>query len=188
MLIVNVDYSILSIMDRELLLLGLLRRRDMHGYKLHEFIERDLAICTDLKKPTAYFLLDKMEKQGWISRHDEQDGKRPARRVYRLTDTGEEVFQRLLRQNLSDYHVPIFSTDAGLAFADEVPIAELMRLLEQKRAQIDAELAQMSHVPDHAGLLQLVIEHRRHYLETEARWLESILNRLNASTERGTES
>ena len=41
-------------MDRELLLLGLLRRSDMHGYQLHEFIERDLATVsyTHLTLPT----------------------------------------------------------------------------------------------------------------------------------------
>ena len=35
-------------MERELLLLGFLRRENMHGYKLNEFIERDMAACTDL--------------------------------------------------------------------------------------------------------------------------------------------
>ena len=47
-------------MERQLLLLGLLRREDMHGYRLNEFIERDMAFCTDVKKPTAYYLLDKL--------------------------------------------------------------------------------------------------------------------------------
>ena len=50
-------------MERELLLLGVLRQGEMHGYQLHDFIERSLAFCTDLKKPTAYFLLDKMGSQ-----------------------------------------------------------------------------------------------------------------------------
>jgi len=63
-------------MNRELLLLGLLRQSEMHGYKIIEFIERDLAICTDLKKPTAYFLLDKMAQNGWISWMEEREGKR----------------------------------------------------------------------------------------------------------------
>ena len=47
-------------MDDKLLLLGILRRQEMHGYQLFEFIDRDLAACTNLKKPTAYYLLNRM--------------------------------------------------------------------------------------------------------------------------------
>ncbi|MBL8155487.1 MAG: helix-turn-helix transcriptional regulator, partial [Anaerolineae bacterium] len=64
-------------MDRELLLLGLLRREDMHGYQLHEFINQNMASCIDLKKPTAYYLLDRMAESGWISASAVQEGSRP---------------------------------------------------------------------------------------------------------------
>jgi len=43
--------------ERELLLLGLLRKREMHGYQLSEFLETHLAIFFDIKKATAYNLL-----------------------------------------------------------------------------------------------------------------------------------
>src|SRR5689334_24991696 len=105
-------------MDRELLLLGLLRRAHMHGYQLHEFIERDLATCTDLKKPTAYFLLDKMTRLGWITQREEREGNRPARRVYQVTAAGEAQFQQLLRENLSGSATTRFTGDIGLIFAD----------------------------------------------------------------------
>ena len=61
-------------MEKKLLLLGLLRRQEMHGYQLNEFIDNNLALCTDLKKPTAYYLLDQMSKDGWISAEAEQEG------------------------------------------------------------------------------------------------------------------
>lgn len=53
-------------MERKLLLLGILRQQEMHGYQLYEFIERDLAACTNLTKPTAYYLLNKMAEDNWI--------------------------------------------------------------------------------------------------------------------------
>ena len=34
-------------MERELLLLGFLRREQAHGYRLNEFIEREMTACTD---------------------------------------------------------------------------------------------------------------------------------------------
>ena len=81
-------------MDRKLLLLGLLRQQEMHGYQLYEFIERELSFCTDLKKPTAYYLLNKMAERGWIVEEQSQEGKRPPRKVFRLTAQGEAAYQR----------------------------------------------------------------------------------------------
>ena len=65
-------------MERELLLLGFLRREQAHGYRLNEFIEREMTACTDIKKPTAYFLLDKMAHEGRGDRHGDvhRDGTR----------------------------------------------------------------------------------------------------------------
>ncbi len=165
-------------MDRELLLLGLLRQMDMHGYRLAEFIERDLTICTDLKKPTAYFLLDKMVKQGWITQHQEQEGNRPPRRVYRITAEGETQFQRLLRENLATYTSATFVGDVGLAFMEALDQAEAWTLLTQRRIALAADLEAARAVPKHAGSWQLLIEHRILHLESELRWLDEVLNRL----------
>jgi len=165
-------------MDRELLLLGLLRQMDMHGYRLAEFIERDLTICTDLKKPTAYFLLDKMVKQGWITQHQEQEGNRPPRRVYRITAEGETQFQRLLRENLATYTSATFVGDVGLAFVEALDQTEAQTLLTQRRTALAADLEAARAVPKHAGSWQLLIEHRILHLESELRWLDEVLNRL----------
>ena len=168
-------------MDRELLLLGLLRRTDMHGYQLHEFIERDLATCTDLKKPTAYFLLDKMTKRGWITQHEERAGNRPPRRVYHLSDAGEAQFQRLLRENLSQPSLTRFGGDIGLIFADSLASADVVALLEQRRGALAAELAAARAAPAHAGTFHLVIEHRIVHLESELGWLDTVIARFNAA-------
>lgn len=168
-------------MDRELLLLGLLRRSDMHGYQLHEFIERDLAICTDLKKPTAYFLLDKLTRLGWIGQHEEREGNRPPRRVYHITAEGEIQFQRLLRENLSQPSMTRFGGDIGLIFADSLAAADVVALLERRRGVLAADLAAAQAAPVHAGALHLVIEHRIVHLESELGWLDTVIARFTAA-------
>lgn len=168
-------------MERELLLLGLLRQSQMHGYQLHEFIERDLATCTDLKKPTAYFLLDKMTRQGWVSQTEAREGNRPPRRVYQVTAEGEQVFQRLLRENLGGYSMTRFAGDVGLAFADALQPTEALELLHQRRAALADDLVAARAVPRHGGSLQFVIEHRIAHLEAELRWLDDVIARFAAA-------
>jgi DNA-binding PadR family transcriptional regulator len=161
-------------MDRELLLLGLLRQADMHGYQLMEFIDRDLSTCTDLKKATAYALLDKMAQQGWIGEQEVREGKRPPRRVYSITPAGEAQFQRLLRANLSAYEPAKFAEDIGLAFADALPPAEALALLDQRRALLVGELDAARAVPEHSGTVQFVVRHRLAHLAGELQWLDQV--------------
>ncbi|MEZ4860406.1 MAG: PadR family transcriptional regulator [Caldilineaceae bacterium] len=165
-------------MDRELLLLGLLRQEEMHGYRLIEFVERALTTCTDLKKATAYFLLDKMVKRGWITQVQEQEGNRPPRRIYRITAEGEAKFQQLLRANLTSHHRPPFTGDIGLAFMDTLKPAEAVALLHKRRLALADDLEAARLVPHHAGSMQLLIDHQRAYLESELRWLDEVIAQL----------
>jgi DNA-binding PadR family transcriptional regulator len=165
-------------MERKLLLLGILRQEEMHGYQLYEFIDRDLSACTDIKKPTAYYILNKMAEDGWIAEEESQDGNRPPRKVYSLTEQGEAAFQRLLRENLSSYSPVYFPGDIGLAFFDSLDTQEAVELLEQRRVGLEKSLADLQAAPEHSGSLQLVLEHRARHLSEELSWLEEVITHL----------
>lgn len=167
-----------QIMERKLLLLGLLRKRGMHGYRLHEFIERNLSPYTDLKKPTAYYLLDQMVRDGWLTAEVEQEGQRPPRRVYHLTPAGEEAFQRLLREALATAHPMTFPGDIALGFLDELPKEEAIQLLETRKHALEERLKNLQRVPPHPGSLQWLFEHQIHHLRSELEWLEKLILRL----------
>ncbi len=168
-------------MERELLLLGLLRRRDMHGYQLHEFIERFMQTCVDLKKPTAYYLLDKLAQAGYVAQSEEREGNRPPRRVYTLTEAGEQYFQTLLAQNLADYLPARFAGSVGLAFLDVLEAGNAAALLRQRRTVLANHLAQAQSAPPHGGSFQLVLEHQIVHLQSELTWLDVVINRLEGA-------
>jgi len=167
-------------MDRELMLLGLLRQQEMHGYQLMEFFDRALNTCVDIKKPTAYFLLEKMAEAGWITQTASQAGHRPPRRVYRLTPQGEAQFQRLLRDNLAAYSPALFPSDAGLAFVEALNPDEALSLLGRRRALMAAALARAQAAPPHTGGTQLIVEHQARHLTAELDWLDEVMARLSA--------
>jgi DNA-binding PadR family transcriptional regulator len=168
-------------MERELLLLGLLRHEDMHGYRLVERIERDLSTCADVKKPTAYFLLAKLAKAGLIARSRSREGKRPPKWVYRLTAEGEAAFQRLLRENL-EAHLPAkFAGDVGLAFLEALGVDEAAEHLLRRRSAIAEALEGFQAAPEHPGSLGLVLSHQRLHLASELSWVDSVLTWLRQS-------
>lgn len=164
-------------MERELLLLGLLRGQEMHGYQLNEIISR-VNKYIGIKKATVYFLLDKMAESGWITRTDEQEGNRPPRRVYHLTAEGEAIFQRLLRDNLAQHHPTHFTGDIGLAFADVLPPDDLKALLHNRRAAAETELMALRTTVHPAGSLRWIIEHQVRHLIAELDWLDELIQTI----------
>jgi DNA-binding PadR family transcriptional regulator len=165
-------------MERELLLLGLLQKEEMHGYQLHEFIDSFMQTCVDLKKSTAYYLLEKMANEGYVTRTEEREGNRPPRHVYQLTPLGEAHFIDLLRQNLAT-HIPAkFPGDTGLTFLDNLPTAEAVNLLQQRREQLAKAVAVIEQAPIHTGSLQFMIEHQKLHLQSELDWLDSVIEQL----------
>jgi DNA-binding PadR family transcriptional regulator len=168
-------------MERELLLLGLLRSQDMHGYQLHEVIESHLGVGVQLTKPTAYRLLSHMADDGWVTYHEEQEGNRPRRRVYAITPEGEAAFQRLLRENLASYHASDDTRHIGLAFLDELSAAQALPLLHQRRADMEGLLESTRAHGEHPGGLQLILEHQAHLLTAELEWLDSVITDLRSA-------
>lgn len=166
-------------MNRELILLGLLRQENMHGYQIHEFINRNMSSCLDLKKPTAYYLLEKMTAMGWIEALADQEGNRPPRHVFKMTEEGERAFQRLLRENVASYHGTQFPDDIGLAFLDALPADEARALLGIRLKAVTDALHNAETIPQHAGSSQIVIEHLIHHLKSEIEWLNKVLSRID---------
>ena len=168
-------------MERELLLLGLLRQHEMHGYELLGFIENFMSTCVDLKKATAYFLLDKMTSTGWVSMSETREGKRPARKTYTLTAAGVAEFHRLLRENLGGFNAAKTGDDVGLAFMDALEPAEVLNLLIQRRERVSLQLAEYQHAPQHAGSLQWLIDHQVHYLKSELEWVNTVIAKVSSA-------
>jgi DNA-binding PadR family transcriptional regulator len=166
-------------MDDKLLLLGILRRHEMHGYQLYEFIDRDMGSCIDIKKPTAYYLLNKMAQDGWLTEEQAQEGNRPPRTIYHMTAQGEQAFQALLRQNLSSFSSSSFPGDIGLAFLDELPPTEAFVLLQQRRLALEAALQSARSAPRHQGSVQWMLDHQARHLQAELEWLDELLTFLH---------
>jgi DNA-binding PadR family transcriptional regulator len=170
-------------MERQLLLLGLLLDANMHGYQLNEHIEHTLGFYTNLKKPTMYYMLEKMEKRDYVQQNIEQEGSRPERRVYQLTDEGRTHFFNLLRQHLQAFSRTYFADDIAIAFVDLLPNDEAHALLTEKRASTQALLDELQRHPQHGGSFDFVLSHNVAHLQAEVRWLDNVLDNLAGRTD-----
>lgn len=168
-------------MEKRLLLLGLLLSHGMHGYQLNEVLQHNAGIPITLKKPNAYKLLNDMETDGWLTHQEEQEGNRPPRRVYTVTEEGEAAFYRLLRENLSTCPAPEFPGVVGLDFVYTLPAAEVVALLKQRHQAVEAKFQQLDGVSAEIRQSHLAVEYLHHYYATELQWLTEVINRLRTA-------
>jgi DNA-binding PadR family transcriptional regulator len=165
-------------MERKLLLLGLLRMHEMHGYQINEFIDAHLGTSIRLTKPTVYKLLGAMVDDGWIKYHEEQEGNYPTRRVYRITPEGGKAFQQLLRQNLADYRPVSYLSNIGIVYLGALPGEEAAALLHKRREEIE-RFAQIIHSnEEHQGGFQLMLSYHLCHLDAELEWLDEVISQL----------
>ena len=163
---------------QELLILGVLLREKMHGYQLGEYVSHAMSPFTTIKKPTIYYTLDKLEKNGYVHQESEREGNRPERRVYEITNKGKFHFLKLLNKNLSDFVNVTNSNDIGIIFMNHLPTEELIKLLTEKREKIAALLAQFRQIPEHGDTLHYIVSRNIAHLEVDLCWAEGILEDL----------
>ncbi|NTU65592.1 MAG: hypothetical protein HGB05_19875, partial [Chloroflexi bacterium] len=107
------------------------------------------------------------------------------RRVYRLTAKGEAQYQELLRENLGSFIAAKFPGDVGLAYADDLDPQEVLPLLAERRVTLVAQLEETRQVPQHAGSLQLLVDHQVLHLEAELAWLDQVIAKFKKKAKQG---
>ena len=166
-------------MIKQLLLLGLLNERDMHGYRLNEYVNQAMGMHTDIKKSTIYYTLENLEKDGCVEQQVERAGRRPERHVYKITGKGKSYFLELLRRHLGDYTRTYFSDDVGIAFMHHLPPDEVRRLLTEKRDKIQSILKNFREQPKSDENQRYVVSHNIAHLEADLAWIYNILMEIH---------
>jgi len=135
----------------DILMLRVLADGPRHGYEIKKQVERILG-GRSINNNVLYPALRRFEEQGAIERvAADADPGRPPRNVYRLTDTGHDVLQAMIRD--AD---PALLTDDNefqvrVAFFADIEPADRLRIIAVRRSIVDAEIAHLASLrPDAA--------------------------------------
>lgn len=173
-------------MSTRLVILGLLREGPLYGYELKQIIEEHMGDWTSIAFGSIYFALDKLTQEGFIEKvATEQEGDRPARTIYQITESGQAEFVRLLRQVWREVERSYFSFDIGLFFTNALPIDELKGFLSGRIGQLEKTLAGLAahraeqlkneQVPP---LAAIIFDHHQAHLQAELGWTKDLLEKF----------
>lgn len=114
----------------ELVVLGFLNQKPMHGYQLYQEIERiGMEHWAQVNLSSVYNTLNRLEGNRMIQAKREKPGKMPERSVYRITKEGKGKLASLLEQTLLDkkMHSPNFML--GIIFIKGLPKGRALRCI-----------------------------------------------------------
>ena len=162
----------------DILMLRVLADQPRHGYEIKKSVERILG-GRSINNNVLYPALRRFEEQGAIERvAAEADPGRPPRNVYRLTDTGHDLLQAMIR----DADPALLADDnefqVRVAFFADLDPADRLKIIAARRSVIDAEIAHLASLRPEAAaasdwglrVLDFSMERFRH----ERGWLDAL--------------
>lgn len=126
-----------------LAILCLLLERDRHPYDLVATLKvRHKHESIRLNYGSLYSVVERLEADGLIRAvRTEQDGNRPPRTVYGITEDGRQQLVEQLSSLLSTPQREYLAFTAALALMPALPPASVATLLRSRLAQLEAEIA-----------------------------------------------
>jgi DNA-binding PadR family transcriptional regulator len=176
----------------DLLLLGLLLDRPMHGYELYQQIQAEgIDAWFNVSMAGVYYSLGKLRDQGLVAESRQRGGRSPRKSIYRLTDDGRTAFFAAMEEQAVSQEEVYLDYDVVIYLLNKLPLRRATDLLEQHReflAQqvVDVQAALLAEQDAGDSPLKLaVLDHKQRYLEMELDWLANVIRSVEGEDEEG---
>ena len=155
----------------------------MHGHLLRLLAEKmKVPLWTDISVGAVYGAMKRLASEGLLREAGrEQEGNRPTRQVYEITDAGRSALKDLRREGLSEVWFKPDPFDLALTRMDPKTVKTLPAVIAERLRNVRASLAESRRIyaelPSHIGLAkQWALRHTQYRLEAEANYLADLLN------------
>lgn len=134
-------------------LLGLLLDGPSHGYDLARAFAPSTVFgsVVHLGASHLYALLTRLERAGLIAGEYREQGIRPPRRVYRITEAGQDAFRRWLDEPVARPRDVLLDFPLKLYMAQRLDPARALALVGHQRALFVAYLGELEREPEPEG-------------------------------------
>lgn len=171
-----------------LAILVLLAEEPMHPYRMQQLIKergKDLVINVQ-RRASLYQTIQRLLRSGLIRvKETSREENRPERTIYELTEKGLNTARDWLKSMLSAPKAEFPEFPAALSFIPLLETDEVLRCLEEREAVLSEKLSSLDTILREAGavlprLFLLEIEYLHTMLETEVKWVRSLIGDLRS--------
>ena len=170
--------------NAEFAILSLIFELPRHGYEIEKTIEeRGMREWTEIGFSSIYYLLNKLEKDGFIEgRTEQQAGRGPARKVYYITTAGKDTCRKETLEVLSTPYRCYAPILLGLANFSGVVTNKSVDALKKYR---DGLSKRMAHVRGRRevqrpfpNLVDAMFDYSFTMIKAEKKWIEKFIKKL----------
>jgi Predicted transcriptional regulators len=178
-------------MSMKLLILGLLMERDRHPYDIRQTIkQRNWNECFRLRDGSLYYAVDQLRDHGQIEAAEivaVPGENRPDKTIYRITESGKAVFDKLLYEQLNQVSYPQHPMFLTLPFIRYGSQEQVEQLLLKQLAACEERVKRMEAILSFKGKYlpngsQMMIKGIKKFGETEREWLLELLEQTRSGS------
>lgn len=158
--------------------LGLLAAGPKHGYGLYRDFEEYFGSIWKAGQTKFYVALSSLQDEGYLNAVMEPQENRPARKVYHLTEKGQEEFQAWLHEPVYSMRAIRVEFIAKLRFFDLLDEPGAQALIDEEIALFSEMLAEWEAEDPADPFYDLVNDYRIRQARAIVEWLESAKQNL----------
>ena len=166
----------------KLAVLGLLNRKEMHGYEIIKLINQEMTNFCNIKIGSVYFALSDLAKKGFVESKGLIKGKKePDKTIYAITEKGKEEYIKLLRKSLLKTYAGRYPIDIVLHFRNDLQETDYKRMLADKIAITEKVVRTLTGLKEQetSPTIGMILEHQILHQTAELEWLKKIINDEN---------
>jgi DNA-binding PadR family transcriptional regulator len=119
-------------MSLKMSILGLVSYKEMTGYDIYKLFDGSLKFFFSAQQSQIYRELNELEKSGFVSVRREEQESRPTRKLYSVTEQGEEeLFEWLVDCDEEPHFAQRLPYMTKVFFAAKIPDEELLKSIKR---------------------------------------------------------
>jgi PadR family transcriptional regulator AphA len=179
-------------MSLEHAILGFLNYRPYSGYDLKKFFDTSVRHFWPADQSQIYRTLSRMSENGWVEIEVIHQESRPDRKVYHISETGQQELRHWLvspltpEENRSAAMIQVF-------FAAQLSNTEILAIFERTAVLLRAGLEQYAHIPRNIEAYSeythsprefffwmLTLEVGNHNLQSSLEFVKNLIQRIRS--------
>ena len=175
----------------DLIVLGMLKKQPLSAYDIQKLVEyRNISKWVKISTPSIYKKVIQLEEKGLLQSVLVRENNMPEKAVYSLTDSGEQEFERLMRE-LSAQPIRMFlDFNAVIVNLDSVPlemqktcVANIEKNVRELKMYLEENLREKENAPEVPEIGMAVLRQQFVLAETIGIWIEELKKQFPLSEE-----
>lgn len=169
----------------ELVLLGMLREKNMSAYDLEkELDKRNTTKWVNISKASIYNKVQQFEQKGYVTANTVQNGKMPPKTLYSLTESGKTYFMDGLVAKSKEAFRFFLDYNAVLINLSSLSPAFSVEILQNMQNEINKYIESIAlHAPlkgDMPFFGDVIIKQQKMLGNTMKKWIDEVVRDVQA--------